>query len=213
MVKSLITLGWDIFFYFPMQLLFVLGLIEFTFHVGGGREVGRRAVAYARRQIVQIVGLTIPKKKKIVNLIKCLIVGDVTEEEEFSHQKQGFRYGRHQRCCMRNTPILIYKAPWDSLNGKCHINTSIFIAQGRSQIVDISAETIFQQSTGYNVLMWIWFGCYLLVPGLQPTQRSTPLLVPPSPLLKFHPLPFVFAGVSGRSSLCLCSHRLQYWWK
>lgn len=47
-----------------MQLLFVLGLIEFTFHVGGGREVGRRAVAYARRQIVQIVGLTIPKKKK-----------------------------------------------------------------------------------------------------------------------------------------------------
>ena len=33
-----------------MQLLFVLSLIEFTFHVSGGRDVGRRDAAYVRRQ-------------------------------------------------------------------------------------------------------------------------------------------------------------------
>lgn len=152
-------------------------------------------------------------QKWSTNLIKRVTVDDVAVEGDFSRQKQDFGYGRCWRCCMRNTPILIYKTPWDSLTGKRPINTSIFISHGRSQIVDISAETIFQQSTGYNVLMWIWFSCHLLVPGLQPTQQSMPLLVLPSPLLKFQPLPFVSAGVSGRSSVCLCSHRLQYWRK
>lgn len=50
--KELNHSGMRYFFYFPMQLLFVLNLIEFTFHVSGGREVGRRDAAYVRRQIV-----------------------------------------------------------------------------------------------------------------------------------------------------------------
>lgn len=44
--------------------------------------MGGRAVAYARRQTVDTVALTIPKKKKTqnksqhLNLIKCLLAGE-----------------------------------------------------------------------------------------------------------------------------------------
>lgn len=146
------------------------------------------------------------KPKTNSNLIKGLVVGGVAGEGELSHQKQDFEYGRHQRSCRRNIPILIYKAPWDSLAGKHHINTSIFISRGRSQIVDVSAWTLFQQSTGSKVLR----GSGAAATGLQPPQQSVPCCVPPFPLRKFRPLPsaFVLTGYSmeGRE------HSSWYFW-
>lgn len=161
--------------------------------------MGGRAVAYATRQTVYTVDLTSTqnqtKPKTNSNLIKGLVVGGVAGEGELSHQKQDFEYGRHQRSCRRNIPILLYKAPWDSLAGKHHMNTSIFISRGRSQIVDVSAWTLFQPSTGSKVLR----GSGAAATGLQPPQQSVPCCVPPFPLPKVP-----------ASSICLCSHRLQY---
>lgn len=84
------------------------------------------------------------KKKKTnksqhLNLIKIFASQWCGRGGEFSHWKQDFKYGSHQRYCMRNVPILTYKVPWDSLDGKHHINTSIIISRGRSQTADISA--------------------------------------------------------------------------
>lgn len=102
--------------------------------------MGGRAVAYARRQTGDTVALTIPPPEKTQN--KSQHKSDqmfASRGGEFSHWKQDFKYGHYQRYCMRNIPILTYKAPWDSVDGKHHMDMSIFISRGRSQTADISA--------------------------------------------------------------------------
>lgn len=46
--------------------------------------------------------------------------------------------------------FIIYKVPWDSLDEKHHINMSIFISCGQTQIVDISASTYFSSQRDIN---------------------------------------------------------------